>query len=154
MVGAEVGMVVADSLAALNLYEQVFEVERVEVTALPLGQNEAIFTLYGMRFHLLDATAEFGLIAPEPGALRSVWFNVVVSDIQDTYARALRAGCSEIQPVTEIPDYGVSNAIVADPFGYTWMLHQVHRQVSLEERVRLWEEQRNSQTPGTADAVE
>jgi PhnB protein len=137
-------MVVSDSLAALNLYAQVFEIERAEVSALPRGQNEAIYTLYGMRFHLLDENPEFELIAPGQGELRSVWFNIVVPDIRETFAKAIRAGFAEIQPVTEIPDFGVSNAIVADPFGYTWLLHQVHREVSFEERTRLWEEKRES----------
>ena len=50
------------------------------------------------------------------------------------------AGCSEIQPVTEMADYGLSNAMFMDPFGYIWMLHQIHREVSFEERVKLWEE--------------
>ncbi|MDI9422462.1 MAG: VOC family protein, partial [Bacillota bacterium] len=25
-----------------------------------------------------------------------------------------------------------------DPFGYVWMLHQVHKEVSFEERMKLW----------------
>jgi len=28
----------------------------------------------------------------------------------------------------------------SDVFGYIWMLHQVHREVSFEERTKLWEE--------------
>ncbi len=48
-------------------------------------------------------------------------------------------------PKEELPDYGVSNAMFSDPFGYIWMLHQVHREVSLDERVRLWEEQKDDQ---------
>jgi hypothetical protein len=36
--------------------------------------------------------------------------------------------------------YGVSNAIFRDPFGYIWMLHQVHKEVSFEERKQLWED--------------
>lgn len=54
-----------------------------------------------------------------------------------------KSGCREIQPVTEIPDFGVSNAIFADPFGYQWMLHQIHREVTFEEHIRLWEEKRD-----------
>jgi len=41
-----------------------------------------------------------------------------------------------------MPDYGLSNAIFADPFGYQWMLHQIQREVSFEERIRLWEDSR------------
>jgi len=30
-----------------------------------------------------------------------------------------------------------------DPFNYTWMLHEVHREVSQEEKMKYWEENRD-----------
>jgi PhnB protein len=63
-----------------------------------------------------------------------------VPDIAATYAKAISEGCTEIQPVTEIPDFGVSNAIFSDPFGHIWMLHQVHREVGFKERKKLCED--------------
>lgn len=120
MVGAEINMVVSDSLQALALYESIFEVERLEVTNYERGLNEAIFTIYGMRFHLLDENLSYSLVAPKAGEVQSVWFNILVPNIQETYEKALAAGCSEIQPITEVEDFGVSNAIFSDPFGYTW----------------------------------
>ena len=142
MTGVEIDFVVTDSLAALRLYERIFTaVERVEVTSFPKGQNEAVFTLYGVRFHMLDENPDFELIAPKPEAPQSIWFNVMVPDIRATYQNAMDAGCVQVQPVTVMADYGVSNAIFADPFSHTWMLHQVHREVSFEDRVELWEDQ-------------
>jgi PhnB protein len=38
-----------------------------------------------------------------------------VPDIKDTFSKAISVGCKEVQPVTEVPDYGVSNAIFSDP---------------------------------------
>jgi len=140
LVGVELDMVVKDSLKALDLYEKIFEVERIEVTNLPQGENEVVFSLYGARFHLLDENPDFHLIAPTPDDPKTSWVNVTVPDIQETYDKAMASGCTEIQPVTELFDYGVSNAIFMDTFGYIWMLHQVHQEVSHEERVRLWEE--------------
>jgi len=64
----------------------------------------------------------------------------MVPDIASTFSKAVSAGCTQIQPVTEMADYGLSNAIFGDPFGYLWMLHQIHRIVSFEERMKLWEE--------------
>lgn len=140
MVGAEINMVVSDSLQALALYESIFEVERLEVTNYERGLNEAIFTIYGMRFHLLDENLSYSLVAPKAGEVKSVWFNILVPNIEETYEKALAAGCSEIQPITEVEDFGVSNAIFSDPFGYTWLIHQVYRQVSFEERCAILEE--------------
>jgi len=143
MVGVEIDMVVKDSLKALELYEKIFDIERIEVTNFPRGENEVIFTLYGVRFHLLDENPKFQLKAPQADQPITIWFNILVTDIKETFSKAIDAGCVEVQPVTEIPDFGVSNAIFNDTFGYQWMLHQIHKEVSFEERIRLWEEKRN-----------
>lgn len=144
MVGVEIDMIVTDSLKALALYEKIFDIERVEVSNFPKGENEVVFTLYGVRFHMLDENPKFGLIAPDPDKPNTIWFNISVPDIKETFSKAISAGCTEVQPVTEMPDYGVSNAIFVDVFGYQWMLHQIHKEVSYEERIRLWEEKRDN----------
>jgi len=144
LVGVEIDMVVTDSLKALTLYEQLFDIERVEVSDFPQGENEVIFSLYGVRFHMLDENPEFHLIAPNLDDLRTIWFNILVPTIKETYEKAMSLGCTEVLPITEIPDYGVSNAIFVDPYGYQWLLHQIHKEVSYEERTRLWEEKRNN----------
>lgn len=140
MVGVEIDFVVTESLKALELYEGIFEIERVEVTDLPKGENEVVFTLYGVRFHMLDENPKFQLIAPKPNDPKTSWFNISVPNIKETYSKAMSLGCTEVQPVTEMADYGVSNAIFSDPFGYVWMLHEIHKEVSFEERMELWEE--------------
>lgn len=127
MKAVEIDFVVSDSLAALDLYERIFEIERIEVTALSKGQNEAIFSLYGARFHMLDENPDFQLIAPRPGDSKPVWFNIAVTDIRETYKKAMTEGCTEIQAITEIPEMGVANAMFSDPFGYIWMLHEIKK---------------------------
>ena len=71
---------------------------------------------------MLDENPKFGLHAPNPDESKSIWFNILVPDIKDTFSKVMNAGCTEVQPVTELPDYGVSNAIFSDAFGYVWML--------------------------------
>jgi PhnB protein len=41
-----------------------------------------------------------------------------------------------------MPEFGISGATFIDPFGYVWMVHQVHREISYEERIRILEERR------------
>jgi len=142
MVGVEIDMVVTESLKALELYEKIFDIERIEVTSLPKGENEVIFNLFGVRFHMLDENESFGLKAPDPEHPNTIWFNVLVPDINETFKKAMDAGCTVMQAVTELPDYGVSNAMFTDQFGYLWMLHQMHKEVSLEERLELWEKEK------------
>jgi uncharacterized glyoxalase superfamily protein PhnB len=139
MVGVEIDMVVTDSIKALELYEKIFEVERYEVTSFAKGLNEAVFEMYGTRFHLLDENPEYQLIAPKPGDPKPIWINVLVPDIKEVFNNAIAAECFETQPVTEMQDFGVSNAMFADPFGHLWMLHQLHREVSYEERIKMLE---------------
>jgi uncharacterized glyoxalase superfamily protein PhnB len=134
--GVEIDFVVQDCLKALALYESIFEVQRVEVTEGKVGSNEAVFTIYGVRFHMLDENPDYQMTAPKPGDPKPMWLNILVPDIAATYAAAMAAGCSEVQPVTELEAFGVSNAMFTDPFGYVWMLHQLHRIVSFEDRVK------------------
>jgi len=148
MVGVEIDMVVTDSLSALALYERIFDTQRVEVTNYERGLNEAVFAVYGVRFHLLDENPQYQLIAPKEGDPRPMWINVLVPDIAETFSRAIAAGCTEVQPVTEVGDFGVSNALFTDPFGYLWMLHQIHREVSFEERSKVFEHKMRQQQSG------
>lgn len=136
MIGVEIDIIVPDSLKALELYEKIFEVQRIEVTDLEKGLNEAVFMIYGTRFHLLDENSEYGMIAAKPEDPKSIWFNVIVPDIAETFKKAIDAGCNEIQPLTEMKEMGVINAMVSDSFGLVWMLHQIVKEVSFEDRVK------------------
>ena len=137
--GVEIDMVVSDSLEALALYEKIFPVERLEVTELETGSNEAVFMIFNSRFHLLDENHKYQLFAPKPGDAKPMWMNVAVADIADTFEKAMEAGCQEIQPPTKMEGFGVTNAMFSCPFGYVWMLHQIHREVGFEERMKQFE---------------
>ena len=139
MHGIEIDFVVKDSLAALRQSEAIFDVERVEVTDLDVGLNEVVFMLHGTRFHMLDENEDFQLFAPV--VPQSIWFNVIVPDIAEVHAKALAQHCTQIQAVTELSDFGVSNSMFVDSFGYQWMLHQIHRELSFEERMALWKKE-------------
>lgn len=145
MIGVEIDLVARDSLESLRAYEAIFDVERIEVTSYERGLNEAVFTVYGTRFHLLDENPAYQLLAPKPGDPKPIWFNVVVPDIRKTYDKAMAAGCSPMQPITEAEAMGAINALFMDPFGYLWMLHEIVREVSFEERLRIMEEQMRGQ---------
>lgn len=133
MVGVEIDMVVSDSLKALELYEKLFDVEVVEISDFPKGENEVVISMYGVHFHMMDANDTFELFAPAADGKKHTWFKVFVEDIKGTYKKALEAGCTEVQGVTELPDFGLSSAIFIDPYGYQWMLQQVPRESADDE---------------------
>lgn len=134
MVGVEIDLVVQDSIKSLAFYNEVFGIETLEISNYDKGLNEAIFNLYGTRFHLLDENLEYQLIAPRAGDSSPIWINVVVKDIKGTLRRALALGGLEVQELVEMPEMGISNAIFKDPSGHLWMLHEIDRPVSAQER--------------------
>jgi len=125
----EIDMVVCDALQALALYEAIFgdAVVRITVTDLDVGSNEAIFTIYGTRFHLLDENQQFGLVAPNPNGTSPMpmWLNVTVPDIEKTFSTAITCGCKEVFAITYVESHNVKNAMFCDVYGHGWMLHQV-----------------------------
>src|SRR5699024_12470546 len=123
MLGVDIDIVVKDSLKALELYEKIFEIERMEVTNFPRGQNEVIFNLYGVRFHLLDENQDFHLIALTEEDPKTIWVNVIVPSIKDTDIRKIGVEIEEVQQVSEQADYELANAIVMDAIGHIWMLY-------------------------------
>ena len=146
MTGVEINMVVTDSLAAYELYRKIFSTELVEKSDFEVGSNEVVFTLYGVRFHMLDENPQYHLYAPKEGQVQSIWYNVLVEDIRATYDKAIERGCQPMQPVTEIPEMGISNAIFKDPFGHVWLLHELHHIVSHEDRIKYFEDRMSDQS--------
>lgn len=138
MIGVEVDFIVKDTLEAKETYKNIFDLEILEATNFPKGQNEVSFSIYGTRFHMLDENVESQMLAPKEGAFCSIWFNVFVPSIKKTHEKALNNGCAEIQPVTYMEEMGLSNSMFMDPFGYIWMLHEMHKEVSFEEREELF----------------
>ena len=139
MTGIELNMVITDSLAALQLYQKVFGAEPVEVTNYSKGFNEVVFTIQNNRFHLLDENPTYGLAAPTDDHIQTMWVNIVVPDIIEVYNNAIEAGFKILQQLTEQEAFGVKNAVLADPYGYIWMLHEVVREVSFAERCQIME---------------
>lgn len=76
----------------------------------------------------------------DKNAPRSVWYNILVEDTEDTFYKAIDSGCTVVQELMAVADYGVSNAIFMEPFDI-WMLYQINKEVSLEERRKIWEEE-------------
>lgn len=141
MLGIELDMVVSDSLEALKTYEDVFGAVRVEATSYETGLNEAVFMLNGLRIHLLDENPDYNLIAPQPGDNQPSWLNLIVSDIHELFSRAKTHGFTTVQAPIDMPEMGIANAVVVDPYGYAWMLHEVHEELSFEERTEVLDKQ-------------
>lgn len=126
MNSVEITMIVRDSIKALNLYKNIFDIEDIECTNLEKGLNEAVFTLYGTKFHMLDENMDYMLIAPKDDDNKSISFNVTVNDIEKTFNNAVKNGCKIYQEIKKIDKMNLSNAVFCDEFGYVWLLHQIY----------------------------
>lgn len=126
MTGIEITMIVSNSIEALDLYKNIFDIEIIECTNLEKGLNEAIFNLYGTKFHMLDENLEYMLIAPKEDDNKSISFNVTVENIEQTFKKVLESECTVYQEIKKIDKLNISNAIFSDKFGYIWLLHEVH----------------------------
>lgn len=124
MFGVEFDFIVRDSIEALNLYKQIFDLKVIEASNLSKGLNEVIFSIYNTKFHLLDENPEYNLFAPDSNIQPSFWFNIRVPDIKKTHQAAINLSCIEIQGITDLKDHGLRNSIFKDPFGYVWMLEE------------------------------
>ncbi|MCL2168519.1 MAG: VOC family protein [Defluviitaleaceae bacterium] len=125
ILGVEFCMVVTNSIAALELYEKIFEVDRVAVNDLGMGSSGVIFNIYNARFQLMDQNIENKFVSPKQSDSLSKWINVAVPDIQKTYDAAIAAGCEEIYPVAQTDDPKVKTATFGDEYGHMWMLHEI-----------------------------
>ena len=138
--GVEINMIVKDSLNASKLYEKVFGAKIIEATTYEKGLNEVILSIFQTRFHLLDENQEYNLYAPTKDKTNTMWCNLLVEDIEDVFNKSKKEGFNIIQPITELKEFGVINAIISDPFDYQWMLHQIVKEVSFSERCKIMEE--------------
>ena len=138
--GVEINMIVKDSLNASKLYEKVFGAKIIEATTYEKGLNEVILSIFQTRFHLLDENKEYSLYAPTKDKTNTMWCNLLVEDIEDVFNKSKKEGFNIIQPITELKEFGVINAIISDPFDYQWMLHQIVKEVSFSERCKIMEE--------------
>jgi PhnB protein len=125
MTAIEINMIVADSVAAVALYERVFGANNVKITNQGKGLSEALFTLYGIPFHLLDENPTYGMIAPKDSDNKPFGVNITVPDIAAVHKMAMESGFTEVQPITEMTGTGLVNCILIDPYGFPWVVHQV-----------------------------
>lgn len=136
MKSVEIDFIVEDSIKAIELYEKVFDLRRGNVTSYEKGVNEAEFFIYDTKFHMLDENEEYGLTALKEGQTCPMWINITLENIDEVYKKAIEFGFTSIQEVKDVPmfsEFGISNAIVKDPFGYVWMMHQVEKEIKPHE---------------------
>lgn len=134
-------MVVSDAMAAMAFYEKVFDAKRGDVFHFPgkEGANEANVTVGNVELRLVDENAAYRCHPPKEGETDSIWLQMIVDDTDAVLKRAVDNGAVVGQETSEF--MGTKHAEITDPFGYTWTINQIIREISYEERYQFYVEQ-------------
>ncbi len=134
-------MVVANAMEAMVFYERVFDAKRGDVFHFPdkKGENEANVIVGNVELRLIDENASYSCYPPKKGETDSIWLQMIVDDTEAVLKRAIENGAVVGQEVSEF--MGTKHAEITDPFGYTWTINQIIREIPYEERYQFYLEQ-------------
>jgi PhnB protein len=103
---------------ALEFYKSAFGATEVFHLDGPDGTVVSRLSVNGAEFWMADESPEYGNFSPESLGGSTVRMILTVADPDAVFAQALKAGASQIQPVSEGHGWRVGR--VADPFGHHW----------------------------------
>jgi PhnB protein len=125
-------LVVDGGAEAIDFYERAFGAElaaRLEAGGMlvhgALRIGDSIVTL-------CDAMPSHGLVAPDREAAVTQFITLYVEDADALHARALAAGATEVNPVSDHV-HGDRAGSLRDPFGHRWAVATHVEDVSPEE---------------------
>lgn len=137
-------MVVVNAMEAMEFYEKVFDAKRGDVFHFPdkKGVNEANVIVGDVELRLIDENASYSCYPPKKGEIDSIWLQLIVDDTEAVLKRAVEYGADVGQEVSEF--MGTKYSEITDPFGYTWTINQIVREISYEERYQFYVEQQEN----------
>lgn len=122
----------------------MFDAKRGDVFHFPdkKGVNEANVIVGDVELRLIDENASYSCYPPKKGEIDSIWLQLIVDDTEAVLKRAVENGAVVGQEVSEF--MGTKYAEITDPFGYTWTINQIVREISYEERYQFYVEQQEN----------
>jgi PhnB protein len=109
---------VRNSAGAVDFYKSAFRANEVFRLEDPEGSVVARLSIDGAEFWLSEESPEHGNFSPESLGGGSIRIILTVADPDAVFAQALRAGASQVYPVSE--EHGWRLGRVLDPFGHHW----------------------------------
>jgi len=83
----------------------------------------AEMSIDGALFHIHEESKRNNELSPETAKTTTIAIGLFVDDVHAVMARAVAAGGTELDPVTDY-DYQYRQGNVADPFGHHWLLEK------------------------------
>jgi PhnB protein len=127
-------LIVRDGAEAIAFYAAAFgATERYRLTDPDSGKiGHAELQIGAARFMLADEHPDFGARSPTMIGGTPVLLHLSVADVDDTVARAERAGATVLRPVKD-QFHGERSGMIADPFGHHWFLGTPIAEISPKE---------------------
>jgi uncharacterized glyoxalase superfamily protein PhnB len=143
----------ADASAALDFYAEAFgAVERMRMVDDTGRLGHAEFTIGDVVFYLADEHPEYGVLSPSTLGGSPVSLQLLVDDVDTSYARAVSAGATGERPPSD-QFHGNRNATLRDPFGHRWSLTRPVEQLTAEELAARAPEYETTYAPSTTPAA-
>ncbi|MBI4910145.1 MAG: VOC family protein [Acidobacteria bacterium] len=131
-------LVAKDAAKAIEFYTAAFGAKEEFRLTDPAGIIGHAEIAIGNSFLMLaDEHPSFGALSPATIGGCPVFFHLAVENADVAVERALNAGATLVRPVQD-QFYGERSGMVADPFGYRWMLGSPIEEVSPEEMQRRY----------------
>ena len=119
--------------AAIDFYREIFgATERMRMDGPDGKIGHAELDIGNSVIMLSDAMPDMGSPTPQALGGSPVFLMVYVEDVDDVFARAVKAGAKELQPVQD-QFYGDRSGQFEDPFGHRWNVASHVEDVTPEE---------------------
>jgi len=133
-------LIVDGAADAIEFYKTVLRAtERVRMPGPNNTVGHAELQIGDSVIMLADEFPDIGFRGPKAVGGTPVVVNVYVEDVDDVFARALKAGATELQPVTN-QFYGDRRGQFEDPFGHRWAVATHVEDVPEDEMMKRAEE--------------
>ena len=124
---------VDDAAKAIEFYKEALGAEERMRMDGPDGRiGHAELAIGDSVIMLADEYPDVGALSAKTVGGTPVSIHVYVEDVDDTFARAVKAGAKELRPV-EDQFYGERTGWLEDPFGHRWSVASHVEDVSPEE---------------------
>jgi uncharacterized glyoxalase superfamily protein PhnB len=128
-------IVVNGADAAATFYTHAFGAQEIERIPTPDGRLMSVQLRIGDSvLHVSDEFGEMGVVGPSTLGGSPVVLALDVSDADHAFARAVDAGASVRQPLSDM-FWGERHGQLEDPFGHRWNISQHLRDVPHDEVV-------------------
>ena len=130
---------VRDAAAAIGFYKRAFAAEEVFRLVDPASGKigHAELRIGAGLLMLSDEYPDFGALSPDTIGGAAVKLHIDVVDAEAVIQSALAAGGTLLRKL-ETQFYGCKQAMVADPYGYSWFISEKVEDVSPSEMQSRW----------------